>query len=123
MGRARNNALSGAAHLFEFRHEAGFRMQAARRVYDNIIRLARYRGLQRVEQHSSRIASGLSLDHFGAGALSPDFELLDGGGAEGIGRTQENVLALRSQDLRELADAGGLASAVDADDQDYFRRS
>ena len=69
------------------------------------------------------IASGLGLDDFGAGALSPDFELIDGGGTKSVGGAEQDVFSLRAEDLREFADRRGLARAVDADDQNHFRRA
>ena len=82
---------------------------------------ARFGGLHRVEEHRRRIAARLVLDDFGAGAVAPDLQLLDGGGAKRVGRRQQHGLALRAQGVRQLADGGGLADAVDADHQDDLR--
>ena len=49
--------------------------------------------------------------------------MVDGGGTEGVGRAEQDVLSLRTEDLGQLADRGGLASAVDADYENHFRRA
>jgi hypothetical protein len=54
-----------------------------------------------------------------AGALAPDLELLDGGGAEGVAGSHDHAEALVAILLGELADGGRLAAAVDADDQHH----
>ena len=63
----------------------------------------------------------LALDHFHADALRPDAELLDGGGAEGIGGGEHDAVAAFLEEVGELGGGGGLAGAVDADDEDDFR--
>ena len=78
--RAGNDALRGAAHFIEFSHKAGLGVQTSGSVDDDVIRVAGDGCLQSVEQDGGRIASGPGLDDFGPGALSPDFELLDGRG-------------------------------------------
>ena len=78
-------------------------MQAAGGVDNDVIRLARDRGLQRIEENGGRIASGFGLDDFRSGALSPDFKLIDGGGAESIGGAEQDVFPW-SGNLRELAE-------------------
>ena len=60
-------------------------------------------------------------DDVAVGALRPDLELVGRGGAEGVARAQEDLFALVAQLVRELADGGGLADAVDADDEDDRR--
>lgn len=63
------------------------------------------------------------------GAFGPDFELLDGGGAEGVGCAEKDGFARRIFGCRaaehggELAAGGGLAGAVDSDEEDDFGRS
>ena len=98
-------------------------MQTSRGVDDHVIGVPRGRRLQRVVEHGRRISARLGANHFGAGALSPDFKLLDGCGAESIGRAKQNCLAVGTKDLRQLADGRGLARAVYADHQNDFRRA
>ena len=54
--------------------------------------------------------------------LMDDIELLDGGGAEGIGRTDHDVLAAGSHSARDLADCRGLAGTVNTHKQHAARR-
>ena len=57
-------------------------------------------------------------DDFDPGAFAPDFELVNGRGAEGVGRGDEHFAAALLVIVGHFADAGGLAGAVDADDHD-----
>ena len=54
----------------------------------------------------------------GLGAVGPDPQLLDGGGAEGVAGRQGDLRAFLGQALGQLADGGGLAGAVDPGHQD-----
>ncbi len=60
----------------------------------------------------------LGFDDLDVGALGPDFELFDGGGAEGVGCAEEDGAALRGEVGGELSGGGGLAGAVDANHHD-----
>ena len=52
-------------------------------------------------------------------AIGPDAELLDGRGAKRVAGREHHVLARVRETARELADGGGLARAVHADDQQH----
>ena len=56
-----------------------------------------------------------------ADALAPDLQLLDRRGAEGVAGGEQHAIILLLEPVAELADGGGLARAVDADDQDDVR--
>jgi hypothetical protein len=56
--------------------------------------------------------------HFGTDDVAPGLELLDGGGTEGVGGCDHDLLAVLAVGLGELGDAGRLAGAIDADDED-----
>ena len=60
-------------------------------------------------------------DDFDAEPVRPDGQLLDGGGAERVGRAEHDRLALAEEHLAELGDRRGLARAVDAGDHDDRR--
>ena len=80
------------------------------------------RGGDRVEGDRSRIGVRGTLDEPDAGALGPHLELLDPGGAEGVGRADHDGLAeLLAEVPRQLADRRRLAGAVDAGDEDHRR--
>jgi len=57
----------------------------------------------RASRAQRRIATLLRLDDGHVGTLSPDFELLDGGRAKGIGGAEEDAAALRFVKIGELA--------------------
>ena len=96
-------------------------MQPAGGVHDHDVTPARLGGGDRIERHGRGIGARLGADEIDVRPLHPDCQLLDGGGAERIGGAHEHRLASRSIPVRELADTGGLAGAVDANDQDHVR--
>src|SRR5580704_14941739 len=93
-------------------------MQAAGGIHQQDVGGARLRRGSRVEERGGRIASLFGLDQRDAGALSPDLELLDRSGAEGIRRAQQYRSALAPEERRELATGSRLAGAVDTDQKD-----
>ena len=60
-------------------------------------------------------------DDLGAHAVAPLAHLLDGGGAKGVGGGDDDLRVVLSVGVGQLADAGRLAGAVDADDEDDGR--
>ena len=71
--------------LLELAHEVGRGMQTPRRVDEDQIGPRGLGALDGVVAHAGRVASALARDHLDARAARPDLELLDGGGAEGVG--------------------------------------
>src|SRR5208282_1681477 len=65
-----------------------------------------------------RIRPGAARDHLDTDARTPDLELLDRGGAEGVARAQHHGETLLLVEAGELADRRGLAGAVHADHED-----
>ena len=55
------------------------------------------------------------------GRRPPRTELLRSTGAEGVGRSYDDLLAVLDVEVRQLGDAGGLANAVDADYEENKR--
>ena len=74
-----------------------------------------------VERDRGRIAPRRAGDAGHAEPLGPDLELADGAGAVGVGRREQHLPALALEPARELGGGGGLAGAVDADQQDDRR--
>src|SRR5271165_3113671 len=120
--RSAGNYLRGSAfHFFQFGHQVGFGMQAAGGVHDDDVSVAGLGGGYRVIDNRSRVRAKFLLDHLDAVARSPNLQLLDGRGAKGVGGAKDHAAAFLFQAIGELADAGGFARAVDADDEDYTR--
>ena len=69
-------------------------------------------------RHGSGVRAVSAGDDFDFEAGAPEFELFDGGGAEGVARGEQRGLFLRLNQVRELGAGRGLARAVDADDGD-----
>ncbi len=82
---------------------------------------AGFRGGDGVVNDGGGIGAGFLLDDFDAVAMRPDFELLDGGGAESVGGAEHHAEIIFAQTIRELADAGGFAGTVHADDENHAR--
>ena len=71
MGRAGNQFGRRAAHLVQFVHQAGFGVQAAGGIHNQLVDLACLGGGGRVVEHRRRIAAVAGLDHLHAGARRP----------------------------------------------------
>ena len=122
MRRARHFARNHAHHFPQFFHQVLFGVQPPGGVGDQHVHVARTRRFDGIEQHGRRIRAGRMFNHVAAGALPPDFQLLDGGGAEGVSGDQQHVFALRLEFARQFADCRGFARAVDADDENHVGR-
>ena len=120
--RRRRIELADDAHdLGELVHQVGLVVQAARRVDQQHVAAFGLGALQRLVGETRGIGAGVLGDHRHAGAIAPHFQLLDGGGAEGIARRQHDLAALALVEVGELGDGRGLAAAVDADHQHDMR--
>ena len=75
----------------------------------------------RIESETGGVGPGLARHEHSAGAVGPDFELLDGRGAERVAGGKHHAAALIAQSRRKLADRCRLARTVDASDQDDER--
>ncbi len=61
------------------------------------LRVAGLGGGAGVVERGGGVAALFGLDDLDVGALGPDFELLDGGGAEGVGGAEQDGAALRGE--------------------------
>ena len=78
--------------------------------------------VEHVVANACRVGAAVALDDGDAGALAPHIELLDGGGAEGIGRADHDILAAGSHGARDLADRRSFAGTINAHKQHAARR-
>ena len=117
----------GAAHLVELFHEVGFGVETAGGVDDEDVGGAGFGGGACVVECGGGVAALLGFDDLDVGALGPDFELLDGSGAEGVGGAEEDgarrPIFSGGEVGGELAGGGGFAGAVDPNHHDDFGRS
>ena len=97
-------------------------MQTAGGIDEHQVAAAPVGLVEHVVTNARRVGAAVALDDGNTGALAPHIELLDGGGAEGIGRTDHDILAAGSHGARNLADRRGLAGTVDAHKQHAARR-
>ncbi len=70
-----------------------------------------------VEDDRRRVGALTAAHQLDARPLGPGAELLGGGGPEGVAGGHDDAVAVDRQPLGDLADGGGLADAVDADEQ------
>ena len=78
-------------------------------------------GLYAVIDHGGGVGALLLLDDGHIGALGPDGELLGGGGAERVRGADDDAAAHGLKASGQFADGGGLAHAVDANDEQHHR--
>ena len=115
----RDDLAHDVADFGQFVHQVDFVVQAACRVDQHHVGAVGLGRRQRVERHRCRVGTHLLTDHRRPGAVGPNFELVDGCGAERIGGADPDFQSGLGQLCRELADGGGLARAVDADDHHH----
>ena len=96
-------------------------MKASGGVTKQELDVAAFGGLVGLVTKRCGIRVVLPADHFDLQAFGPDGELLDGRGTEGVGRCEQHGVAVALEVGGELGRGGGLARAVDADDQNRFR--
>ena len=96
-------------------------MQAACRIDEEDIHVARLGGLQGVKDDGGWIGPFLVGDDIAAGPFAPDLQLGRSGGTERIAGSQHDLVVEESEIVGQLADGRGLADAVDADHQDDRR--
>ena len=114
----RRQLLDDPLDLAELVHQAGLVLQAAGRVDQHRVDALVDAVLDGLEGHARGVAALGAAHDLDADALTPGGELVDSGGAEGVGRTEGHRQVLGDEDPGDLADRGRLAGAVDADDED-----
>ena len=75
----------------------------------------------RVKNDGGGVGSLTGLDQRDPGAVGPDLQLLAGGGTEGVACSQHDPATLTGVVIGQLGNAGGLAHAVHANDQNDGR--
>ena len=122
MRRAGQLAVDHAAHLCELLHQVMLGVEPPGGIADDHVEAAGARRLHGVERHRAGVCSLRPTNDVAARSLTPGHQLLDGGGAEGVGRAEHHGAAkLVVQVPRDLADRRGLPRAVDAHHQDHGR--
>ncbi len=106
-----------AHHLLQLAHEVVGGVQAPGGVDEHQVGPGGLGALDGVVADAGRIAAALAGDHLDPGAAGPHLQLLDGRGAERVGRAQQHMAARVGRLLGYLAHGGGLAGAVDAHEQ------
>ena len=72
-------------HLGKLAHELGARVQTTGGVDKHQVAAALVGLVEHVVANARRVGAAVALDDGNAGALAPHIELLNGGGAEGVG--------------------------------------
>ncbi|GBE12838.1 hypothetical protein BMS3Abin13_01130 [bacterium BMS3Abin13] len=118
--------MRGASHfladhpldLFQLLHEIHLGVQATGGVDDNDIKGVGGSIFDTVKNDRGRIDAGLPGHHLHPGPFSPDPELIDSRGPEGIAGHQQDRMTGTGKLGGNLADGRRLAHPVDADHQD-----
>jgi hypothetical protein len=122
--RHRGIDLFHHAHdLLELVHQHRLVLQAAGSVDEQHVHVLAARFGERVESEAGGVGARRARDHRRTAAAPPDVELVDSGRTEGIAGGEHHRAALGVELGGELADGGGLARAVDADDERNERLS
>jgi len=120
VGRAGNQFCSGAAHLVQLVHEAGFGVEATGGIHNQLVDVVRFGGGDCVIKHRSRsppwrvliISTPERVAQTSAARCR---------GAEGVGGAEENGAILCAMPGGQLAGGCGLAGAVDANEESDVR--
>ena len=104
------------ADLRQLVHQVDLVVQAARRVDQHDVGAVGLGRGERVEGHRCGVGAHLLADHRRSGAVGPHLELVDGRGAERVGRADPHLAPGLRELCGEFADGRGLAGAVDPHD-------
>ena len=100
-------------------HQVDLGVQSARRIHDEQLDAAGAGRAHRVKHHGPGIRTRVLGHDRHADAVAPHLELIDRRRAERVPGSQHDAVALLFPVVSQLGDAGGLADAVDADDQQH----
>ena len=92
----------GAADFSQLFHQVVAGVDAASGVADEKLRAVGDRLLMRVKADRRGIGIRVAGDHWDAESIAPALELLDGGGAKGIGSGEQHRVSARLQPACEL---------------------
>ena len=104
-------------HLLQLAHELVGGVQTPRGVDEDQIASQLLGAFDDVIAHACRVTSAFALHDLDATALAPDVKLLDGGGTEGVGRSDEHLATAERCLVGELTDRRGLSRAVNAHEE------
>ncbi len=113
-----------AQHAMDFRellHQIVLRLQPPGRIDDAYVGADFHGAGDGAMGHGGRIAARRAGDDFRPEPLGPNGQLLDGGGAEGVGRAEHDLFALRLEHRGQFGDRRSFAAAVDARHHDNGR--
>ena len=110
--------LHDALDLAQLVHQAGLGVQPAGGVDHDHVDAALDAPVDRVECDGGGIGLFLAAHDLGTDPLTPRLQLVGGSRAERVRRAEHDTTPVGDQDACQLAGRGGLAGAVDADDED-----
>ena len=123
LGHVPRIAVGHPPHLAQLLHQVGLGVEAAGRVgqHQVVARAAARSTASKTTAEGSPPSLPRTIS--AAGALGPHAELLGGRGPEGVARGHDDPAALGLLLAGDLADGGGLADAVDPDEQPHVGRA
>ena len=118
MGGVGDEFLHDLADFGELVHETHLVVETTGGVDDDDVGILGQRALEGVVGHRGGVGPHALLHDGHLDAVGPKHELLDGGGAEGVGSAEHDFFACLLVAVGEFGDGGGLAYAVDTHDED-----
>src|SRR5580704_10849855 len=112
-----HHLLDYPVDLAQFLHQIGFVVEAACRIDDDDIGVPGNAALDGVEGYGAGVGAHSLFDDRHPNPITPDAELVNGGGTEGIGCAKEDGITSLLEVIGEFANGGCFADAVDADDE------
>ena len=107
--------------FLQFAHQMRLRVQPAGGIDDKDVETARLGPVAGVVGHAGRVAALLILDDLATDALTPDAQLLDGGGTKRIAGSHHHLFAVGLEAVGQLGNRRRLARAIDASHHDDGR--
>ena len=105
--------LHHAAYLGQLVHQPHLVVQSACCVNNHNIALLGYGRLECVVGHAGGVGTHALLHNGDTYTVSPQLQLLDSGGTEGVGGTEYHLTSGLLVAVGQLGDSGGLADTVD----------
>ena len=119
LGAAGELPVDDAGDLVELVHQVLLVVEPSGGVHQDDVAVPGLGGAHRVKDHRGGVGTFVLLDDLHPRPLGPDGELVGGGGPEGVAGAEEDLLPLSLQGGGQFADGGGLAHAVDPDEEDH----
>src|SRR6266852_9535440 len=118
MGTIRKQFLDNLVNFLQLFHQVILGLETASGIYNQDIASTCARGLDCVVNDCTGVGTGILTNYRYSNTLAPHFELIDSGGAKGIGGGQNDAMSLLVETVGEFGNGGCFAGVIEADYQD-----